>query len=219
MHPCQAAQCEWVATSSRPSGLNFGSVIQALILVLLVAMFASLLLVLFALASLLQVPGQVVGGVSGSLSGAAASATQALSSAERGVRDAADPTHPPSGLTYDAEYSSLQTWRVGDALPDARDYVLTVQAIRRREGADSPDTALYAVIHAELRQPRETRVLGQVIRSDKDPHDFYVYKGEDFRIGRAIYRVNWISQEDQALAAGAYRRPDTVSAALKFEYD
>jgi hypothetical protein len=46
-----------------------------------------------------------------------------------------------------------------------------------------------------------------------------VYKGESFRIGRAIYRVNWISQEDTSLAAGVYRRPDAVSASLKFEYD
>ena len=208
-----------MATSSRSSGLNFGSVIQALILVLLLAMFGSLVLVLLTLASLLRVPGQVVGGVSGGLSGAAASATQALSSAERSLRDAADPTHPPSGLTYDTEFSSLQTWKVGQALPDARDYVLTVQAIRRREGADSADTALYAVIHAELKQPRETRLLGQVVRSDKEPHDYTVYKGESFRIGRSLYRVNWISQEDGSLAAGAYRHPDAVSAALKFEYD
>jgi hypothetical protein len=208
-----------VATSSRSSGLNFGSVIQALILVLLLAMFGSLLLVLLTLASLLRVPGQVVGGVSGGLSGAAANASQALSSAERSLRDATDPAHPPSGLTYDTEYSSLQTWKVGEGLPDARDYVLTLQAIRRREGADSPDTALYAVIHAELKQPRETRILGQVVRSDKDPHDYIVYKGENFRVGRSIYRVNWISQEEGSVAAGAYRHPDAVSAPLKFEYD
>ena len=119
----------------------------------------------------------------------------------------------------DTEYSSLQTWKVGDSLPQARDYVLTVQGIRRREGADSADTALYAVIHAELRQPRETRILGQVVRSDRDAHDYIVYKGESFRVGRALYRVNWISQEEGSLAAGAYRRPDTVSAPLKFEYD
>ena len=208
-----------MATSSRSPGLNFGSVIQALILVLLLAMFGSLLLVLLTVASLLRVPGQVVGGVSGGLSGAAANASQALSAAERSLRDAADPTHPPSGLTYDTEYSSLQTLKVGEGLPDARDYVLTLQAIRRREGADSPDTALYAVVHAELKQPHETRILGQVVRSDKDPHDYIVYKGENFRVGRSIYRVNWISQEESSLAAGAYRHPDAVSAPLKFEYD
>ena len=91
--------------------------------------------------------------------------------------------------------------------------------IKRREGADSPDSALYAVIHAALRQPRETRVLGQLLRSDSDPHDYVVYKGESFRIGRALYRVNWISQEEAAIAAGTYRNPDAVRDPLKLEYD
>ena len=87
------------------------------------------------------------------------------------------------------------------------------------EGADSPDTVLYAVIHAELRQPRETRVLGQLLRSDADPHDYVIYKGETFRLSRALYRVNWISQDENALAAGRYRNPDAVSASLKFDVD
>jgi hypothetical protein len=34
-----------------------------------------------------------------------------------------------------------------------------------------------------------------------------------------MYRVNWISQEEGALAAGIYRKPDAVSSPLKFEYD
>jgi hypothetical protein len=108
---------------------------------------------------------------------------------------------------------------MSEQLPAARDYVLTLQTIRRREGSDSPETALYAVVHAELRQPRETRILGQLVRADRDAHDHVVYKGESFRIGQTLYRVNWISQEEGSLAAGAYRRPDTVTAPLKFEYD
>jgi hypothetical protein len=97
--------------------------------------------------------------------------------------------------------------------------VLTVQAMRRREFAESPDTSLYAVVHAELRQPRETRVFGQVVRSESDPHDHVVYKGETFRIGGALYRVNWISQEENTIAIARYRHPDVVSAPLKFEYE
>jgi hypothetical protein len=208
-----------VAASSRPSRLSLGTAIQAMVLLLLLAIFGAVVLVLFAVASLLNVPGQMVGGVSGGLGGAAASAGQALSAAERSLRNAADPAHPPSGLTYDTEYSALHTWHLTDQLPPARDYVLTLQAIRRREGSESPDTALYAMVHAELREPRETRLLGQVVRTDRDARDYVVYKGESFRIGRTLYRVNWVSQEDGALAAGAYRHPDAVSAALKFEYD
>ena len=64
-----------------------------------------------------------------------------------------------------------------------------------------------------------TRVFGQVIRSDSDPHDYVVYKGETFRIAGSLYRVNWISQAEAALAAGVYRSPDAVSAPLKFEID
>jgi hypothetical protein len=211
---------EGVAATSQPSRLSVGAAIQWLALLLLLGTFGAVLLVLLALASLLtSLPGQTVGGVSAGLSSAAAGAAQTITSAERGVRDAFDPAHPPTGLSYDTEFSSLQTWRVGEQLPTASEYVLSVQAIRRREAADSPDTALYAVVHAELRQPRETRVLGQVVRSDKDPHDHVVYKGESFRIGRAIYRVNWVSQADSSLAAGAYRHPDAVSAPLKFAYD
>jgi hypothetical protein len=110
-------------------------------------------------------------------------------------------------------------WHVGDELPGGSQYVLTLQAIRRRAGADSPDTALYAVVHAQLRQPRETRILGQLVRSDADPHDYLIYKGETFRIGRALYRVNWISEEDAAAAAGVLRHPDAATAPLKFEYE
>jgi hypothetical protein len=97
--------------------------------------------------------------------------------------------------------------------------VLTVKSIERRAGSSSPQTALYAVIHAELREPRQTRFLGQVIRSDSDPHDHVVYTGETFRIGRSLYRVNWISQVDESVAAGVLRQPDASTQPLKFEYE
>ena len=141
------------------------------------------------------------------LSGAAAEASRAVSGAQQALQNATDPNHPPAGLIYDNEFSALPVWHVGDGLPGGSQYVLTVQSIKRREGADSPDTALYAVIHAELRQPRETRLLGQLLRSDADPHDYVIYKGETFRLSRALYRVNWMSQDENAVAAGRYRNP------------
>ena len=98
-------------------------------------------------------------------------------------------------------------------------YVLTLQGIKRRQGADSADAAVYAVIHSELRQPRETRILGQLVRSDSDPHEHVVYKGETFKIGRALYRVNWVSEAETAIAAGVLRHPDSVTSPLKFEYE
>jgi hypothetical protein len=195
-----------------------GTAVQAVVLLLLLAILASVVLVLFAVAALINVPGQVAGGVGSQFGGVAAQASRAVSGAQQAIENATDPNHPPTGLSYDNEYTSLQTWHVGDGLPGGTEYVLTVQAIKRRDGAASPDTAQYAVIHAELRQPRETRLFGQVLRSDADPHDYAVYKGETFRIGRALYRVNWVSQDDNAVAAGVLRHPDSVTSPLKLDY-
>jgi hypothetical protein len=196
-----------------------GTAVQVVILLLLLSILAAVVLVLFAVASLVNVPGQVAGGVGSQLGGVASQANKAVTSAQQALQNATDPNHPPVGLVYDDEFTTLDVWHVGDSMPGGTQYVLTVQSVKRREGADSADTALYAVIHAELRQPRETRILGQLVRTDSDPHDAVVYKGETFRIGRAFYRVNWISQDENALAAGVLRRPDAVTQTLKFEYD
>jgi hypothetical protein len=196
-----------------------GTALQVVLLLLLLSILAGVVLMLFAVLSLVNAPGQLAGGVTTGLGGVASEASRAVSGAQQALQSATDPNHPPTGLTYDNEFSALPVWHVGDGLPGGSQYVLTLQAIRRRAGADSPDTALYAVVHAQLRQPRETRILGQLVRSDADPHDYVIYKGETFRIGRALYRVNWISEEDAAAAAGVLRHPDAATAPLKFEYE
>ena len=215
--PPTARERERIVVAPPPRSI-LGTAVQGVVLLLLLAILAGVLLVLFAVASLVNVPGQVAGGVGSQLGGVATQAGRAVSGAQQALQNATDPNHPPAGLVYDTEFSSLQTWHVGDGLPGGTEYVLTVQGIKRRDGADSPDTALYAVIHAQLRHPRETRLFGQVIRSDSDPHEYAVYKGETFRIGRVVYRVNWISQDENSLAAGVVRRPDAVTAPLKFDY-
>jgi hypothetical protein len=196
-----------------------GTALQVVLLLLLLSILAGVVLMLFAVLSMVNAPGQLAGGVTTGLGGVASEASRAVSGAQQALQNATDPNHPPTGLTYDNEFSALPVWHVGDGLPGGSQYVLTLQAIRRRAGADSPDTALYAVVHAQLRQPRETRILGQLVRSDADPHDYLIYKGETFRIGRALYRVNWISEEDAAAAAGVLRHPDAATAPLKFEYE
>ncbi len=196
-----------------------GTAIQVVILLLLLAILAGVVLMLFTVTSLVNAPSQLAGGVGSRLTGVAAEASRAVSGAQQALQNATDPNHPPTGLIYDNEFSALQVWHVGEGLPGGSQYVVTLQAIKRRDGAESADTAQYAVFHTELRQPRETRLLGQLLRSDPDAHDFVLYKGETFRIGRAVYRVNWISQEENAIAAGTLRRPDTATASLKFEYD
>ncbi|MGI9148193.1 MAG: hypothetical protein ACR2IK_16840 [Chloroflexota bacterium] len=203
-----------------PAGRGLlGAAVQIVILLVLLSILAAMVLLLSAVSSLVSVPGQVAGGVSSQFGGVAAQASRAVISAQQAVQNVTDPNRPPSGLTLDNEFAALQIWHVGEGLPGGREYVLSVQAIQRRGGADSPDRTLYGVIHAELRQPRETRIFGQLVRSDGDPHEYVVYKGETFRIGRALYRVNWISQEEAAVAAGMYRNPDAVGDQIKFEYD
>jgi len=185
-----------------------GIAIQLVFLLLLLAMLAGVVFVFVQVASITRAPSDVT-----------SRATQALSSAQQAIQNVTDPNHPPAGLAYDTEFSALDVWHVGDGLPGGTEYVVTLKAIERRDGATSQDTNEYAVLHAELRQPRVTRILGQAVRSDSDPHDYVVYKGEMFRIGRAVYRVNWVSQEDSAVAVGVVRNPDGVTQALKFEYD
>jgi len=196
-----------------------GAAVQVVVLLLLLSILAGVVLMLFTVASLVNAPGQVAGGVGSRLGGVASEASRAVSGAQQALQNATDPNHPPTGLIYDNEFSALPVWHVGEGLPGGSQYVVTLQTIKRRDGADSPDTAQYAVFHAQLRQPRETRVLGQLLRSDPDAHDYVLYKGETFRIGRALYRVNWISQEEMAIAAGVLRHPDATTVTLKFEYD
>jgi hypothetical protein len=191
-----------VATQAPRSPL--GTAVQVVFLLLMLSVLAGMVVVLFAVLSLLSTPGRVAGDLGSRLGGVSAEAQRAVSGAQQALQNVTDPNRPT---------------RVNERLPDSREYAITVKAIQRREGAETPDTALYAVIHAELKQPRETRVLGQLLRSDSDPRDHVVYKGETFRIGGALYRVNWISQEDNAVAVARYRHPDAVSAPLKFQYD
>jgi hypothetical protein len=189
-----------------------GIIIQLLVACILLAVLAGVLIAILTFRSIANAPGQAANDVGSRVGGA-------VSSAQRAIQDVTDPNRPPTDVTSDTEFSALQVWHVGEGLPGGSRYVLTLQGIRRREGAASADASLYAVIHAELRQPNQTRIFGQVLRSDSDPHEHVVYKGETFRLGRALYRVNWISQEDAALAAGVYRRPDAVSARLVFDYE
>jgi len=149
----------------------------------------------------------------------ASQAGSTASGVQQAVQNATDPDHPPTGLTYDTEFSSFEIWHVGDHLPEASRHVVVLQSIQRRQNAQSADTALYAVVRVELRQPNELRVFGQVVRSDSEAHDYAVYKGETFRIAGAFFRVNWISQQSNAMAAGTYRDPDGVGVPLKFESD
>ncbi|GAC1315492.1 MAG: hypothetical protein NVSMB2_07190 [Chloroflexota bacterium] len=194
------------------------SLIGGLTLVLLLAVLGAVLLVLFTVASLVNVPGQVAGGLGSRLGAVAETSGQAVARAQQAIEDATDPAHPPVGLTYDTEFSSLLVIHTAEHLPGGTDYALSLTGLTRRPNPASADVAQYATIHAELRQPHETRLLGQLLRSDSDAHDYAVYKGESFRVGRSVFRVNWVSASEASVAIAAYRAPDTISAPLKFDY-
>ena len=191
-----------------------GTALQVVGLLLALSLLVGVVLVLVALISAINMPNQLAGGVQSRLS----SLPQAVGQAQQAIVDATDPTHPPSGLTYDTEFDALTVLEVGQRLAGGTDYQLTLQDIKRRDGASSPDTAQYAVIRAVLRRPRETRLLGQLLRSDNDQHDVAVYKGETFRVGRALYRLNWISDAERRIAIATYRHPEDISGPVKFDY-
>lgn len=211
-----------VVQAPEPRRGILGTAVQVVGLLLLLTLLAGMAVMVFALASLLAVPSQLssgVGGLGQQVQGAAAQAGRSLNQAVQSARDATDLARPPTGLQYDTEVSGFRTFSVGSALPGGTTYLLTVKEIRRRESAPSAETALYAVIQSELREPRETRILGQVVRTDRDTREHVLYKGEVFRIGREYYRVNWVSLEQKTIAVVTYRSPDTVTAPLKLAFD
>jgi len=44
-------------------------------------------------------------------------------------------------------------------------------------------------------------------------------RGETFRIGGKLYKVNWISAADQQVALGIYRNPDGFADRVAFDSD
>jgi hypothetical protein len=136
------------------------------------------------------------------------------------VVDAFDPAHPPrQALAQDAEIDELLRVAVGGPVSGSGTRAVTLASIQRQATPTGPDTAVYAVLHSELREPHETKVLGVTISSSRDPQDYYLYKGETVRIGQRLYKVNWVSAERQQMALVAYREQDRVTAPLKVDID
>ncbi|MCC7367496.1 MAG: hypothetical protein IT306_03680 [Chloroflexi bacterium] len=143
----------------------------------------------------------------------------AAAAAQR-VTDTFDPAHPPrQALAQDAEIDELLRLNIGGEIQGSTTRSITLASIQRRAEPTGQDSAIYAVLHSELRQPQETKVLGVTVRSTRDPQDHYLYKGETVRIGARLYKVNWVSMERQQLALVAYREQDRVAAPLKAQVD
>lgn len=180
---------------------------------------ALLLATLLVLLGLLQQLGAAPRAL-GELTNAPAAAARAVTSAAQSARDALDPTHPPrTPLEYDAELDELRKVDVGQPLVPHPERDLTLRAIEKRVGADGPETAQYATIADRLKTPRELRVLGVVISRNDETRQYILYKGQLFRVARALYKVNWVAYEARQIAIGRLRSSDATVTALAFTVD
>ena len=199
-----------------PLGVASGLVGLALKLTWLAIVIA----LLVGLLGLIGVGGRPTASVGEKVGAAFQQGVNAIGTAAQQARDAFDPAHPPrTALAQDVEIDELLRIGVGQELAGSGARTVTLAGVQRREGADSPDTAVYATLKSELRVPDETKVLGVTLRSTRDPREHHLYRGETFRIGTKLYKVNWVSVERQQAAIVAYRDQDRVTAPAKFAID
>jgi hypothetical protein len=190
-----------------------GALIKLTVLLILLA-------VLWGVVSMVNVGMRAPGAIAEQIGSAVERSANAIGAAGQRVADQFDPAHPPrAALTQDVEIDELLRLSVGGQVLGSSTRDLTVASIQRRADPSGPDGAIYAVLHGELKQAQETKVLGVTVRSTRDPQDYYLYKGETIRIGRKLYKVNWVSTERQQVALIAYREQDRVAAPLKAEID
>jgi hypothetical protein len=195
-------------------------VLAGLSLLLVVALLVVILMVAVSMVGVGNRLGDSLGGLGSGLSGAVEGAGAGIGQATRSVADRFDPAHPPRGaLVHDVEFDELTRVNQGATIGRSGDYVVTLVEITKREGASGPNEAQYAVVRRHLETPRETRVLGLLIRTDHDESTYYLYKGESFRLGHSFYKVNWVSFEQRQMAIARYRNADNLSAPLKFQID
>ena len=94
--------------------------------------------------------------------------------------------------------------------PDVRE-VVSCDADARVRDIDAHDSPVSTGLDLDSTAGR--RVLDGVV------HQVRQSLAKTFGIGRTVYRVNGVSSESGALAAGAYRQPDAVRAPFKFDYE
>jgi hypothetical protein len=192
---------------------GIGALIKLTVLLIFLA-------VLWGVVSMLSMSTRAPGALVEQIGNAVERGAGAIGAAGQRVADAFDPAHPPrQALVQDVEIDELLRIDVGGQVAGSSTRELTVASIQRRADPSGPDGAVYAVLHGELREAQETKVLGVTVRSTRDPKDYYLYKGETIRIGRKLYKVNWVSIERQQVALITYRDQDRVAVPLKAEID
>ena len=192
---------------------GIGTLIKLTVLLILLA-------VLWGLVAMVNAGVRAPGAIGEQIGNPVERSANAIGAVGQRVMDQFDPAHPPRlPLAHDIEIDELLRLNAGSQVSGSSTRTVTVASIQRRADPSGPDGAVYAVLHGELREPQETKVLGVTVRTTRDPQDYYLYKGETIRIGRKLYKVNWVSIERQQLALIAYREQDRVTAPLKAEID
>jgi hypothetical protein len=180
----------------------------------------ALLAVLLVLVALVNVATGATSGIGRAAGDAAGGVGRVVGSASQGLSDLTDPAHPPrEGLAYDTELSALRAVRGGDRIAQSGEYVVTLAEVRRYGQSDDPRLGYYAVVRQAYREPKDRTVLGLVVGTDRGEAEYYAYTGESFRVGRTLYKVNWLSYDDQQVALATYRSADHFGGALKFEVE
>jgi hypothetical protein len=188
--------------------------------VVALALMLATLLVLLAVVDRLGAAPRALADFGSQASAASAGAARVVGQTAQSARDALDPTHPPRGqLQLDAELEELRVVGVGAAVADNPERQLTLSRVEKRVGADSPETAQYAVVADRLRTPRETRVLGIVVSRSDDAKEHVLYRAQLFRVGQTLYKVNWVAFEGQRVAIGRLRSAEGAVGELAFAVD
>jgi hypothetical protein len=188
--------------------------------VLALGLMLATLLVLLAVIDRLGAAPQALTDLGSRASAASAGAARIVGDAAQSARDALDPTHPPRGrLLYDAELEDLRVVAVGGSLASHAERELTLRGVEKRVGAESTEAAQYALVTDRLKTPRETRILGVVVSRTDDARQHVLYRAQLFRVGRTLFKVNWVAFESQQVAIGRLRSAEGAVGELAFEVE
>jgi hypothetical protein len=198
----------------RPSSVALAVFLGSLSVLFLVVA-ASVLIVVYQFT---HAGGNLTGGVGSTLQTAGTAVARSAQSVVQSVADAADPLHPPRyAIQQDPEFDELRTLSAGDALGDSRLYHFAVVAIEQRSDTGTTDQLVYARVHRRLLVPNVTKILGITIRTDDQPKDYALYRGEEFGLGGHTYKVNWLLPGSQQVATARFRQAAAAAGPLVFD--
>ena len=183
--------------------------------VLFLVMAGAIVLVVYQLT---HAGGNLTGGVGTTLQTAGQAVARGAQSAIQSVGDVVDPLHPPRyPINQDPEFDELRSLSVGDTVGDSRLYHFTVLAVEQRTDGGDPAQLVYARIHQRLLVPDITKILGVTIRTDDQPKDYALYRGQEFGLAGHAYKVNWLSIQNHALGIIRFRRVADADGPLVFD--